>query len=308
MESLDITICAMSTMASDQQRVRDLAMAYPTKVIPCFGHHPWFSHLISTQAALSKDDHYRSLFLGTSPAKPEHVQAYQRLLNSLPEPTPLSDVLMKLRRNFEDLHQAMLGEVGLDRSFRVPFDYFASPRQLTPFVIPLDHQLAILEAQLDLAVELGRNVSFHSVRSQLCTAELLQKMQQKYHDGWSRINVDIHSCGLSPETWRDIEKKHRNVFLSLSTVINGRSSNHKALIAICSPDRILVESDFNDVDKCSERTWDMIQSIAAVKGWHIEEEWMDNLEETDWGAVRKLEENWCAFRRSRTALTEVLLQ
>lgn len=233
MESLDITICAMSTMASDQQRVRDLAMAYPTKVIPCFGqsihsfnathlpfrkfanmlnysagHHPWFSHLISTQAALSKDDHYRSLFLGTSPAKPEHVQAYQRLLNSLPEPTPLSDVLIKLRRNFEDLHQAMLGEVGLDRSFRVPFDYFASPRQLTPFVIPLDHQLAILEAQLDLAVELGRNVSFHSVRSQLCTAELLQKMQQKYHDGWSRINVDIHSCGLSPETWRDIEACH----------------------------------------------------------------------------------------------------
>jgi hypothetical protein len=37
MESLQITICAMSTMASDQQRVRDLAMAYPTKVIPCFG-------------------------------------------------------------------------------------------------------------------------------------------------------------------------------------------------------------------------------------------------------------------------------
>jgi len=37
MEDLQITICAMSTMASDQQRVRDLAVAYPTKVIPCFG-------------------------------------------------------------------------------------------------------------------------------------------------------------------------------------------------------------------------------------------------------------------------------
>jgi Tat protein secretion system quality control protein TatD with DNase activity len=39
MENLQITICAMSTMDSDQQRVRDLAMSYPAKVIPCFGQH-----------------------------------------------------------------------------------------------------------------------------------------------------------------------------------------------------------------------------------------------------------------------------
>jgi Tat protein secretion system quality control protein TatD with DNase activity len=181
------------------------------------GHHPWFSYLISTQPALSKDDHYRGLFLGTSPGKPEHVQAYQTLLDSLPEPIPISDVLMELRRNFEDFPQAMLGEVGLDRSFRVPFDYLASPRELTPFVIPLHHQLVILEAQLDLAVELSRNVSLHSVKSQLPTTELLQKMQHRFHDRWSHINIDIHSCGLSPETWRDIEACHaRNYVFKLS--------------------------------------------------------------------------------------------
>jgi hypothetical protein len=42
----------------------------------------------------------------------------------------------------------------------------------------------------------------------------------------------------------------------------------------------------------------MVQSIAAIKGWHVEEEWIDNLEESEWGAVRKLEKNWFAFRRS----------
>ena len=176
------------------------------------GYHPWFSYLISTQPALSKDDHYRGLFFGTS-AKSEHVQAYQELLDLLPEPTPLSDLLMGLRRNLEAFPQAMLGEVGLDRSFRVPFDYLASPRRLTPFIIPLHHQLVILEAQLDLAVELNRNVSFHSVKSQSCTAELLQKMQHKYHDGWPRINIDIHSCGLSPEMWRDIEACHTRDYI-----------------------------------------------------------------------------------------------
>ena len=37
MQRLDITVCAMSTMQSDQVRVRDLATAYPKKVVPCFG-------------------------------------------------------------------------------------------------------------------------------------------------------------------------------------------------------------------------------------------------------------------------------
>lgn len=37
MESLPITICAMSTRPSDQDLVRDLATAYPEKVIPSFG-------------------------------------------------------------------------------------------------------------------------------------------------------------------------------------------------------------------------------------------------------------------------------
>ena len=60
-----------------------------------------------------------------------------------------------------------------------------------------------------------------------------------------------------------------------------------------------MESEFNDVDKCTERTWDMIQSIAAIKGWRVEEDWIDNLAESDWGAIRKLEENWFAFRRDR---------
>ena len=40
MQRLGITVCAMSTVQSDQPRVRDLATAYPEKVVPCFG---WYS-------------------------------------------------------------------------------------------------------------------------------------------------------------------------------------------------------------------------------------------------------------------------
>lgn len=37
MDNLAITICAMSSRPADQSLVRDLANAYPDKVVPCFG-------------------------------------------------------------------------------------------------------------------------------------------------------------------------------------------------------------------------------------------------------------------------------
>jgi len=108
-----------------------------------------------------------------------------------------------------------------------------------------------------------------------------------------------------------LQKKHRNVFLSLSSVINGRSPNHKALIAACESNRILVESDYYDVDMCAERTWDMLETVAEVKGWHVEEEWVNDLEESQWGVVHKLEENWFAFkgedRKTQSQTTQAVL-
>lgn len=152
----------------------------------------------------SKQEHYRSLFLPSS-SKLEHEEIFDKLLHLLPDPISLDDVLADLRRNFDAFPNAMLGEVGLDRAFRVAFDYFAPSRELTPFTIPFDHQLAILEAQLDLAVQLGRNVSFHSVKSQMGTMDCLSRMHQKYGDRWINISIDMHSCGLSAQMWRDIE-------------------------------------------------------------------------------------------------------
>ncbi|KAL4070703.1 hypothetical protein J3A83DRAFT_4372885 [Scleroderma citrinum] len=293
MDQLPITICAMSSQPSDQSRVRDLALAYPDKVVPCFGYHPWFSHLISLKPSSSKEEHYRELF---RPGNLEDI--FRRMLPNLPEPIPLEDILHDLHRNLEEFPTAMLGEVGLDRAARIPINHSASPVELTSFTIPLEHQLTVLEAQVDLAVELGRNISLHSVKSPQATLELLEKMQKKYESCWLRINVDLHSCGVSPETWKTIEaslKHHRNVFMSLSTAINGRSLNHRELIAVCSPDRILVESDYHAVEECTQRTWDMVRTVAEIKGWSVEAIWT-NVKEEEWGVVRRLENNWYQFR------------
>lgn len=82
-------------------------------------------------------------------------------------------------------------------------------------------------------------------------------------------------------------------------MINSRHPDHRALLAACASDRLLVESDYHDIDMCTEQTWIMLQTIADVKGWSIEDTWIDNLEKEKWGTVRKLEENWQRFLRGR---------
>jgi len=83
--------------------------------------------------------------------------------------------------------------------------------------------------------------------------------------------------------------------MSLSTAINSRLPNHRELIAVCSPDRILVESDYHTVEECTPRTWDMVRTVAEIKGWPVEMIWSDNLQEGEWGVVRRLEDNWHKF-------------
>ncbi|KAI0828973.1 hypothetical protein BC628DRAFT_1315822 [Trametes gibbosa] len=319
-KSLPMRVCAMATRRSDQQLVADLARAHPDRVIPCFGYHPWFYHWISVTPALSKEEHYHALFLPTSStaSSPEHVSAFERLLPLLPDPIPLSAILADLRARLTAFPNAMLGEVGIDRVCRIPYALPAdppyaeqegnpddassdAPRALSPFTIPLEHQLVILEAQLALAVELRRNVSLHSVKCQAATSELLDRMKGRHGPtAWLRISVDLHSCGLSPQTWQHISKRHPNVFLSHSTAINARSASHRALAAACAPDRILVESDFHDLRLSAPYTWHMLQTIANAKGWRVEDAWDDsyaNAPEAEWGAVRRLEENWRLFQR-----------
>jgi Tat protein secretion system quality control protein TatD with DNase activity len=169
------------------------------------GYHPWFTHTISLNPNISKEDHYRSLFLDPSSPDPSASALLETLLPSLPTPTPLSSILDTLRNMLASHPNALLGEIGLDRSFRIAHDYHASPRVLTPFTIPMSHQLPILEAQLDIAVELGRCISMHSVKCHAMTMELLSRMNTKWGDKWRAVSVDIHSCSFSAQMWTDME-------------------------------------------------------------------------------------------------------
>jgi len=133
-------------------------------------------------------------------------------------------VLDEVRGNLLKFPDAMVGEVGLDRSFRHAYQPYPSPppRKLSPFTTPIEHQIAILEAQLDLAVALKRHVSLHSVNANQATVGLLTKMKAKHQQAWREISIDMHSCSLSLEAWRELEvrrfKDHENGYLPCDSV------------------------------------------------------------------------------------------
>ncbi|KAG5294579.1 Cut9 interacting protein Scn1 [Histoplasma ohiense] len=195
------TLTIMATRAQDQELVAQSASRYPPvqgsgdpklRVLPCFGWHPWFSHQIindvnteiRNDTIISKEHHYKHVL--TPPVKDEN------LLRALPQPFPLSKLISETKARLEMHPHALVGEIGLDRSFRIPNagfpheidkdrDTSLTPgtregRTLSPHRVTLTHQKAILRAQLQLAGEMQRPVSVHSVQAHGAIFDLLQEL------------------------------------------------------------------------------------------------------------------------------------
>lgn len=189
-------LTVMSTRSQDQELVHNVAMEQGVqgedmmlsekrsaqRIVPAFGWHPWFSYQIwDDRVSGSKYD-------GTEEGKIAH---YDKILSPapsskdvsfstrLPDPRPLSDFINETRSRLEKHPHALVGEIGLDKAFRIP-ESWSSPdditrdehltpggregRRLSPHRVSIEHQTAILKAQLRLAGELNRAVSVHGVQ------------------------------------------------------------------------------------------------------------------------------------------------
>lgn len=206
-------LTVMATRGEDQDLVLQTASQHGIKsasienwsreecIVPCFGWHPWFSHqMYILDEGKSNGDEEKEL---TGDAKVKHYQKVLqpsrqdpseedlRIFNALPDPTPFSLFLSQMRRHLEDHPYALVGEVGLDRSFRIPEawvpDLWATRnstltpggregRRLTPFRCQPAHQKEILKRQLQLAAELRRAVSVHGVQAHGLVYEALHEL------------------------------------------------------------------------------------------------------------------------------------
>ncbi|KAM5348428.1 hypothetical protein ACJ41O_008252 [Fusarium nematophilum] len=340
----------MATRAQDQDLVADAAsqLADPklklllaqdgssveetkTSVIPAFGWHPWFSHLLYDDSA--QEPTYRPSRSGSGSdaeqaAKAAHYGAVLQpepssdFVASLPTPTAISSLLKSTQSRLASHPRALVGEIGLDKAFRLPEAWNPSEhaerdptltpggregRHLSPYRVRIEHQRAVLAAQLRLAADTRRPVSVHGVQAHgvlhdtLAAAwkgherEVMSRRKRRLvaqgaedfsSDSEDEDEADkpyppricLHSFSGSVEVLRQYLNPAipARIFVSLSSAVNlstdaGRTRTDEVIRAL--PDEsLLVESDLHtageDMDQALE---DMYRHVCEVKGWELGE-------------------------------------
>ncbi|KAJ8124663.1 hypothetical protein O1611_g8977 [Lasiodiplodia mahajangana] len=194
------TLTVMATRSQDQELVCEVASRHGVhdgealsstplaftdhdRIVPSFGWHPWFSY------QLYDDTVSKPTYDGTPAGKTAH---YDQVLAPAPsskdalfsrglcDPQPLSTFLKETRKRLEKFPLALVGEIGLDKAFRLPAAWTSTEvdnregsltpggregRRLSPYRVQMTHQATILRAQLELAGQMGRAVSVHGVQA-----------------------------------------------------------------------------------------------------------------------------------------------
>ncbi|QKD59965.1 uncharacterized protein FOBCDRAFT_53611 [Fusarium oxysporum Fo47] len=186
-------VAIMATRTQDQPLIASIAKSHGVKgpgclsqdkttVIAGYGRHPWFCHELfddssETPTYVPSDDvedakaqHYKAV-LSPGPIDPA-------FWGDLPIPIALSTFIAETRARLIEDPCAMVGEIGIDKPFRLPMQWTdpkpdpdpdrtpggRQRRPLSQHRINLTHQKAVFMAHLKLAGELGRPVSVHGVQ------------------------------------------------------------------------------------------------------------------------------------------------
>ncbi|PNY25417.1 Deoxyribonuclease, TatD [Tolypocladium capitatum] len=190
-------LAVMATRSQDQHLVAAVAAEHGLdaprrgcRVVPSFGWHPWFSHQLYDDSAA--DATYKPPAQGhdeaaVARAKRRHYEAVlapapddDGFIAALPTPVSISSFTAATRARLRAHPCALVGEIGLDKAFRLPRNWDPSDapacddgltpggrqgRLLSPHRVRMPHQQAVLRAQLRLAAAQGRPVSVHGVQA-----------------------------------------------------------------------------------------------------------------------------------------------
>ncbi|KAL1992709.1 hypothetical protein VTN49DRAFT_4741 [Thermomyces lanuginosus] len=324
-------LTVMATRGEDQDLVAQVAAKYgPERIVPCFGWHPWFAHQISLGESQVEDRtvHYRSVLQGSLSSSGKGKDQSEEdiaFFQTLPEPKPLRELLTDMRTHLVAHPTALVGEVGLDRAFRLPMpwsedelrerDPSITPgsregRRLSPFKVSVEHQKSLLKAQLQLAGELRRPVSLHSVQGHGVVLEILRDLWRGYEKKGSKRAMRMKTKNTEFPTGEDDKDEKQEekplpfppricmhsysgradslaqflhpsapseIFFSFSSVINlppSADENHKTVqvVRALPADRILVESDFHEAGASMDDLLEEVtRTVCRIRGWTLEE-------------------------------------
>ncbi|ROW09429.1 hypothetical protein VMCG_02460 [Cytospora schulzeri] len=193
-------LTVMATRSQDQDLVAQVAEEHRVKgreaihdslsdrIVPAFGWHPWFSHQLYDDSLPVEEATYDPSSPDLEGEKQRHYNAVlspspqtkddKDFIIQLPTPQSLSSLLSQTRSYLEAHPFALVGEIGIDRAFRLPSHgvFQGDPEKgmtpgrrngesLSPYRVNADHQVRIFKAQLNLAGEVGRPVSVHGVQA-----------------------------------------------------------------------------------------------------------------------------------------------
>ena len=222
--------CIMSTNPYDWEAVKQISTA-ATHI--CFGVHPWYCHLFSVGDRGSKKLHYKSVLQCKDDTQ------LKMILDVLPEPLDLEVYVQ------EEWNGSIrcVGEIGLDKLFRLPEDGFfnSSRATLSNIRVQMSHQKAVFERMIDLAVEKGLPVSIHAVKCQGLVFEVCK--EKLLH---TDTKICLHSYTGSKDSLRLWLSTfpHARIFFSLSSWINLKDLEQGILtIKQIPPACILSETD-----------------------------------------------------------------
>ncbi len=281
----------MSTRLNDQELVERVAQDYGNRIRPSFGYHPWFTHMmwLGEEAPICKEDHYRSVLT------PEPTDQFTK---AMPEPVSWNLFAQALRARLERFPLALVGEIGVDRSFRIPDPFreaTTSKRTLSKYKVCPEHQVAILEAQVRIAAEYKRSISVHDVHAHGAILGLFQrlwagfeplskaKLREHRHpedvaEEMARkqpfpTNICMHSYSGAADNIKPYIslKVPSKVFFSFSIVINSRYADWAEKVKAVPDNRLLVESDLHDASLIDQHIQEAIEFLAQAKGWSIED-------------------------------------
>ncbi|KAJ5085895.1 hypothetical protein N7532_010666 [Penicillium argentinense] len=328
------TLTVMATRAQDQELVAETATslnAAEGQQPPGFGWHPWFSHQILDDTApattqQSKEAHYSEVLTPSPASDPKFI-------DQLPPTKPLSTLIFETRERLCRFPNALVGEVGLDKAFRLPGVWTAEEissrdedltpgsregRKLSPYKVKVDHQRVVLKAQLQLAGEMQRPVSVHSVQAHGVVFDVLRELwsghekvilsrrqREKQKDAEGAISEGEDGDDQDPRRSSKSEKggmlpgpvepirqflhatNPSDVYFSFSTVINFGGAPAKKVrdvIKELPDDRILIESDLHVAGRqMDELLENVAREICQLRGWELR------------AGVRQLADNWKRF-------------